>query len=287
LVEFQLKKHLAHVNPSVEFFPAPEEYRYRNRVQIHARKIHGRLEYGFFAPKTNELIPVEDCLISDPILFQDLKPEINKLKFTEKPAKIELAVGPDGRRRIRDLRAVDSIFTQVNSAVNAQLTNFVVQGVHDDILKSNCSELYDLYCGDGNLSFPLRAALSEDISIHGVELSPQAISRAQHKAQTEQLQNIHFYAHDVGPFLQSHNTFAQAAVVLDPPRAGLGPQVTTELLRLKSPFIVYVSCNLSTLARDLDALALGYNVSRVAAFDMFPQTEHVETVVILLPRDNN
>jgi 23S rRNA (uracil1939-C5)-methyltransferase len=286
VVEFQLKKHLANLSQPLQVFQSPNEYHYRNRVQIHVRNDHGRLEYGYFAPKTNELIPAQDCMIADPLLFQDLKTELKKLKFTEKPSKVELAIGADGRRRIRDLRAVDSIFSQVNSDVNKLLSNFVFENTHDYFKNSDVTELYDLYCGDGNLSFPLRAALPEKINIHGVELSPQAISRAQHKAQTEQLPNMHFYSHDVGTFLQTHDTFQHTAIVLDPPRAGLGPQVTTELLRLKSPYMIYVSCNLSTLARDLDALSQSYAVTQLAAFDMFPQTEYVETVAILLPRDN-
>jgi 23S rRNA (uracil1939-C5)-methyltransferase len=70
-------------------------------------------------------------------------------------------------------------------------------------------------------------------------------------------------------------------IVADPPRAGLGPETTGELLRLRSPKLVIVSCDPATLARDLKVISAAYEISRVALIDLFPQTFHFETVVHL------
>jgi 23S rRNA (uracil1939-C5)-methyltransferase len=70
-------------------------------------------------------------------------------------------------------------------------------------------------------------------------------------------------------------------MVADPPRAGLGPEVTAELLRIRAAKLVIVSCDPSTLARDLKVLTTAYDVQRVILLDLFPQTFHFETVVHL------
>ena len=84
-------------------------------------------------------------------------------------------------------------------------------------------------------------------------------------------------------FLKSRRGKTPDFVVVDPPRAGLGDKVTSALVKMSSPRIGYVSCDPATLARDLKRLiAGGYQIASISAFDMFPQTHHVETVVHLL-----
>ena len=73
-------------------------------------------------------------------------------------------------------------------------------------------------------------------------------------------------------------------VLLDPPRAGVEPEIINALLNLQPARIVYVSCDPATLARDMRLLSASYSLERIAAFDMFPQTHHVETVAHLVRR---
>ncbi|MCB0342822.1 MAG: hypothetical protein KDD59_11285, partial [Bdellovibrionales bacterium] len=85
---------------------------------------------------------------------------------------------------------------------------------------------------------------------------------------------------DVAEFLGSLDP-RPALMVLDPPRQGCENQVVGELLRLQPPVIIYVSCNPSTLMRDLGKLRSQYNVVRLQPIDMFPQSDHIESIVLL------
>jgi 23S rRNA (uracil1939-C5)-methyltransferase len=81
-------------------------------------------------------------------------------------------------------------------------------------------------------------------------------------------------------FFQEHN--APDVIITDPPRAGMHEDVVQMLLRLESPKIVYVSCNPATQARDVNILSEKYQVAKIQPVDMFPQTYHVENVVLLI-----
>jgi tRNA/tmRNA/rRNA uracil-C5-methylase (TrmA/RlmC/RlmD family) len=86
----------------------------------------------------------------------------------------------------------------------------------------------------------------------------------------------------VETYLKRTPRLTGTTVIVDPPRAGLSREVRTRLARARPDRVVYVSCDVATQARDLRALGLqGYGVTRVQAFDMFPNTPHVETVVLL------
>jgi 23S rRNA (uracil1939-C5)-methyltransferase len=118
-----------------------------------------------------------------------------------------------------------------------------------------------------------------------VDASRQAVRDLQFNAEragiAEASVNLDIVHSDVAASLAAFDD-APDFVVADPPRAGLGPKVTAELLRLKSPRLRVVSCDPATLARDLAALtAGGYRIDAVTLADLFPQTFHLETVVAL------
>jgi len=136
-------------------------------------------------------------------------------------------------------------------------------------------EIWDLYCGSGNLTLPLAQAFPL-AKISGVELSEDAIQVAQKLGQS-----ITWVAEDVGRFLAKQRTAVQERllIVLDPPRAGVDGKVMDELGRTQPSCVIYVSCNPMTFSRDARRLkTFGYDLDRVQGFDMFPQTEHVELI---------
>jgi 23S rRNA (uracil1939-C5)-methyltransferase len=94
------------------------------------------------------------------------------------------------------------------------------------------------------------------------------------------LRNVKFEEADVEEFISSFEGKADV-VVLDPPRGGAGKKVCEEILRISPEKIVYISCDPSTLARDLAMLKEKYEILSVQPFDMFPQTYHVETVALM------
>ncbi len=118
----------------------------------------------------------------------------------------------------------------------------------------------------------------------GIEEVEMAIEDAKTNATLNNFTNTVFYAGDVKNILT--NEFAQQhgrpdVLITDPPRAGMHKNVIKMLLELESPKVVYVSCNPSTQARDLNLLEEKYRVTKVRPVDMFPHTHHIETVALL------
>ena len=167
-------------------------------------------------------------------------------------------------------RASPGTFFQVNPDVNAVL----VERTLAHLRSLDISSLLDLYCGNGNLSLPA-AALG--IRTVGVESSPGAVLDARSCSATNGL----FVEMDAARFL-AQDQERWDAVILDPPRKGLPREVIRMLTVRRFPAVVYISCEPSTLARDLAHLtAAGYVVSEMELFDMFPQTFHSEVLVLM------
>ncbi len=144
--------------------------------------------------------------------------------------------------------------------------------------------VYDLYTGTGTIAqFVAKYAKK----VIGVESIPDAIEAAKENAQLNNIDNVEFYVGDMKKvFNQSFiNQHGQPEVVItDPPRDGMHKDVVEQLVNLGANKIVYVSCNSATQARDLAILNETYKVVKSQAVDMFPQTYHVENVVLLEKR---
>lgn len=141
--------------------------------------------------------------------------------------------------------------------------------------------VYDLYTGLGSIALYLAGHSRQVV---GVEEISAAIADARENALLNGIENVQFYAGDVKDivspeFMEQHGR--PDVLVTDPPRAGMHPKVIDILLELESPVIVYVSCNPSTQARDLQLLAEKYHVAKVQPVDMFPHTHHIENVALL------
>jgi 23S rRNA (uracil1939-C5)-methyltransferase len=161
-------------------------------------------------------------------------------------------------------------FTQVNPAANLLLVRTVVDFV------GTPARVLDLFCGAGNLSLPLARRAT---SVVGVDQNADSVAAAAASAVTAGLTNVRFDVGAADRFLRRHGIADADVVVLDPPRIGAAA-VAAQLARLEPARIVYVSCEPTTLARDARTLAAaGYTVERVQPIDLFPQTEHVETVL--------
>jgi len=142
--------------------------------------------------------------------------------------------------------------------------------------------VYDLYCGMGALGICMAKRAKEVI---GIELSPESALDARENAKYNDLSNISIRTGDVGkvlPLLLEDNKLRPDIVMVDPPRAGLDFEALQHLLRSKAPLMVYISCNPTTQAANLDSLVKGgYRVRAVQPVDQFPQTIHVENIVLL------
>lgn len=139
--------------------------------------------------------------------------------------------------------------------------------------------VYDLYCGIGTIGIVVAPHVSHVVGIEYVE---DAIFDAQENAKANQINNTTFIAGDVKETLKTIKTqYKPDVVILDPPRSGIHPDVVSELLELNPEKIIYVSCNASTQARDIQMLSSKYSVVQYQPFDMFPHTSHVENIALL------
>jgi 23S rRNA (uracil1939-C5)-methyltransferase len=130
----------------------------------------------------------------------------------------------------------------------------------------------DAYCGIGLHS---RRMARAGASVTGIELDPDAVEEARRRAP----EGAVFLEGMVEALLPDH--LPADLVVLNPPRAGIAPEAADELAAQPAGRILYISCNPATLARDLKRLGGAYRLESVRSFDLFPQTAHVETVVLL------
>lgn len=154
-----------------------------------------------------------------------------------------------------------------------------------DFANLSGSELvYDLYTGTGTIA---QFVAKKAKKVVGVEAVPDAIEAAKENALLNKIDNAEFYVGDMKKVFNEEfiNTHGKPDVVItDPPRDGMHADVVQQLLNLEAQRIVYVSCNSATQARDLALLDEKYKVIKVQPVDMFPQTHHVENVVLLEKR---
>ncbi|MFY7741774.1 MAG: 23S rRNA (uracil(1939)-C(5))-methyltransferase RlmD [Flavobacterium sp.] len=141
--------------------------------------------------------------------------------------------------------------------------------------------VYDLYTGTGTIA---QFVSKKAKKVVGVEAVPEAISEAKENAKRNNIDNCSFFVGDMkliftDSFIQQNGK--PDVIITDPPRDGMHADVVQQLLKVAPEKIVYVSCNSATQARDLAILDALYKVSRVRPVDMFPQTHHVENVVLL------
>ena len=140
--------------------------------------------------------------------------------------------------------------------------------------------LFDLYSGTGTIAQLMSVAVDNVI---GVEIVSEAVDAARENAELNGITNARFVADDV---LKALDTLPKPdSIILDPPREGINPKALGKILSYGVDNIVYVSCKPSSLARDLQSFKLaGYQIEKSCCVDMFPQTQHIETVCLLSNR---
>ena len=210
--------------------------------------------------KLNDVIndlPFE-CLKGDPFLTETMaspRPGFPDLKF---------GIGP-----------VSFFQTNVYQAERLYKAAFDLAAVKGDEL------MYDLYTGTGTIAQYFSRFVQRVVGIEYVE---EAIADAKVNADINGIDNCTFYAGDMAKIFTDEFIEANGHpdfIVTDPPRAGMAEKVVEQLLKIKAPKIVYVSCNPATQARDLQLLSSAYAVKAVQPVDMFPHTQHVENITLL------
>lgn len=168
-------------------------------------------------------------------------------------------------------------FYQTNSAQAYELYKII----RDFAALTGDEVVYDLYTGTGTIA---QFVAKNAKKVIGIELIPDAIMAAKENAERNNIDNTTFLVGDMRKVFDDSfaNTYGSPDLIItDPPREGMHPDVVKQLAALAAPHIVYVSCNSATQARDIEMLKNYYKVTKVQPVDMFPQTHHVENVVLL------
>lgn len=219
----------------------------------------------------------------------ELHPEITTVVFNINPKHTNLVLGDReevlyGNGYIEDtlcgcvFRISPKSFYQINPVQTE-----ILYGKAMEYAKLNDkTSVIDAYCGIGTIGLVAAKTAGKVI---GVELNPDAVKDAISNAKRNNAQNIRFYCADAGEYMEALARQGESAdiVFMDPPRAGSTPQFINAMVKLAPKRIVYISCNPETLARDLELITKkGYKVQKIQPVDMFPHTNHVETVVLML-----
>lgn len=168
-------------------------------------------------------------------------------------------------------------FYQVNPAQTEKLYSTAIEYAG----LTGKETVIDAYCGIGTIGL---CAAGNAGKVIGVELNRDAVRDAIVNCKANRISNARFYQGDAGQFMEQMAADGQKAdvVLMDPPRSGSTKQFLASLVKLSPSRVVYVSCGPDTLARDLKYLTnAGYKVEKIQPVDMFPFTEHVETVVLM------
>lgn len=238
--------------------PAPQTYSYRNRITVHTRE--GIT--GFYDRSGRRVMDIRQCLIASEEVNQMLTKYRRRRPY-------------DGVRTL--CPSAFRGFRQTNDAVAALLLEEVANQI------GNGELLIDAYCGSGFFAKYLRKQFQRII---GLEWNESAIAAAQEAA----LSNEVYWQGDVSELLPRAFEGApegDTVLLLDPPSQGISQQVVQAVLEHPCKRIVFVSCNIATLARDLKKLALAYRLSTVIPLDMFPQTAQIEVIAVVEPRSGS
>ena len=165
--------------------------------------------------------------------------------------------------------------------VNVEGANALIRAVTEYAAPKSGERIADIYCGAGLFALSL-AKRAPGAEVYGIELNRDAVGAANETASKNGIRNAFFVAGDSSELKSKTGVDRFDTAVVDPPRSGLSKKTVDGLLSLSPHRIVYVSCNPSTLARDVKLLSEKYSLDGVTAVNMFPRTKHVESVVQLI-----
>jgi len=295
-LKFDIKPEIISVN----------KYCYRNKVVFHVEDN----EIGFYEEGTNNLIPINKCLLLDDrinelielfykldltyvekimvrttskevmVVFYGYIDKVDVLKDKVDSIiliniKEKLLYGKSYiKEEINGLKFIISYdsFFQVNTEAMIKLYDKVVE--YADLTKDD--SVLDLYCGTGTIGIYLSKYCKD---VLGIEIVDNAIKDANINKELNNIENISFVCGDVGRLI--NNDYKQDVLIVDPPRSGLDKKTRKVILDNEYKRIVYVSCDPMTLVRDLFELSKKYKIKDICLVDMFPNTYHVESVVLL------
>ena len=306
-----LLKHFLKEDINIEKIIPSQEYNYRNKISLKVKDGH----LGLYKNKSNDLVEIDNCLlcneeinntikllsniklnnISEIVIRSNYKNEILLALFGN---NIDKSYYLDALNDINNIVIIDNKVKDIikgndflidkigNKFFKVSLESFFqvntdgVVKLYDTVKEyaklTKKEKLLDLYCGTGTIGLYLSDEAKE---VYGIEINDRAVEDAKENKLLNKCNNIDFLCSDVGKVKTKFKDID--LVVIDPPRSGLSNESLKNVLDINSKRIIYVSCDPVTLARDLTTLTKNYKIKEITLVDMFPNTTHCESIMVL------
>lgn len=303
-------RHISNINIEDINIIYDKEFNYRNHIILSVNKNN----IGFYKNHSNTIVDIDECLISNEKInntLKDIRKFINKYidnnidrisikGYNEILVNIEssnfklidefknyvkcdsLYVNNNFVSGLKEVtinlgkykyKVSSQSFFQKNTDMTIKLYDYIKTLVNKD------ENILDLYCGSGGIGI----YISENAkSILGIEIIEDAVLNAKENAKINNINNINFKSGKVEYNLDDIKDID--TVIVDPPRVGLNKKAIDDILKINPKRIIYVSCNSTTLARDLNYLKDMYELEEIKLFDLFPNTHHIESVCVLIKK---
>lgn len=300
-----LNELFSQINIKIKEIVHSNQFNYRNKITLKCEK-----KIGFYKLNSNKIINIDNCLIANNRINAKLKmlhelintnniDEIIIKTFNEKTMLVlngkEINTNLNNILDLFDtiyindnlikgqklIATIDNIkyyvapnsFFQVNLNITEKMFNYIKKICNDS------NYVLDLYCGCGSISLFIASKVK---FVYGVEINKQSIKDALENQKINKIENA-FFKCDTTNNININNKFD--TLIVDPPRSGLSNIVINKILNSKIKKIIYVSCDPITLNRDICLLKEKYDILDICVFDMFPNTYHVESVILLQKKD--
>ena len=253
-----------------EIVPSEKQWHYRRRVDFKCR--NGK--WGFYKRSTNQFTPISECKIADERINEFIK---SNRCFGDTRVQIDDYGNINTDEMMLNLGLEQPLFykkdafTQINREINLK----IIQDLLNEVSTINPSNILELFCGIGNFTIPLA---KKGYKIYAVELDLPAISSLKRNINNFSLKNVSIIRRNLFEPFKIKGGFDLA--ILDPPRDG-AKEVAWWLLKKNIKHVIYISCDVATLSRDLNIVKDKYIIEKVKLYDMFPQTHHVESMTVL------
>ena len=304
-------KKFADVTIPINNIIAKNAYFYRNKITLHVKN----KKIGYYQDKTNELTEISNCPLANSKINNLLEPlktlardnDIEKIVIRssndEKQILLNLTGHIPNYKSILPLVDVliinDKVLTKksfINTNIGSkqyqisansffQVNKELTKNLYDEILaivkENKYIKALDLYCGTGSIGLYLTDYIKEII---GIDYSKSNIIDANKNKLLNNSQNIKFFCAKVEDVITNYSNID--LIIVDPPRAGLDKKTIKTINTIEPQSIIYVSCDVVTLARDLKILKEKYYIKSIKPFNMFPRTYHVECICHLILQEN-
>jgi 23S rRNA (uracil1939-C5)-methyltransferase len=302
----------AHINPAlVKKIESANEFNYRNKIVLKVNE-----KAGYYKKNSYQIVEVDNCMIADPainevlsklnsmdltnikeitirkldkvMIYLDLLSDINTSTFKDMFPKCNIVKRVENKYiTVNGNNYINTSINNINFRVSAtsffQVNNEVTNKLYNKVLEyanlSGKETVLDLFCGTGTIGMFLA---NKALKVTGIDITKSSIEDAIINKELNYINNINFINGDVDDHL--YNLKDIDLLIVDPPRSGLTKKTIKHIEIINPSKVIYVSCDPVTLARDIDLMTT-YEVKEITLFDMFPNTHHVESVVLMERND--